>query len=142
MVERILVPMDRSTLAEQALSYAFELYPEADITVFHVVGVPSKMMGEAAGLALEDDIDAAAHRHAEPVFTKAKTIAAESDRSIDTAIGLGQPGRAIVRKAEAFDAIVMGSHGRHSEDITRSFLVGNVAKTVFQRSPVSVTTVR
>ena len=52
MVSRILVPRDASEHAGQAL----EQYPEADVTVLHVVGVPSMMMGEATGLALDDDL--------------------------------------------------------------------------------------
>lgn len=142
MINRVLVPMDDSEMAERALEYALETHPEAEITVFHVVGVPSKMMGEAVSLALEDDIEAAAAKRARPVFDRAREIAEAHDRSIATDVGLGQPSRAILRRAEGFDLIVMGSHGRHSEDITRPFLVGNVAKTVFRRSPIPVTSIR
>lgn len=142
MTSRVLVPMDDSTMAEKALEYALETHPDAEITVYHVIGPPTMMMGEAVSLALEDDIEAAAEERAEPVFERADRLAAEHGTAVTTESGMGHPARAILKQAENYDTIVMGSHGKHSEDITRGFLVGNVAKTVFRRSPVPVTTVR
>ncbi|WP_247730781.1 universal stress protein [Halovivax limisalsi] len=142
MSGRVLVPMDDSEMAERALEFALETYPDAAVTVLHVVGVPSMLMGDAVGLALEDDVEAAAEDHAEPVLERAEAVAADRDREIDTAVGLGHPTRVIVREADDYDVIVMGGHGAHSSDVTRRFLVGNVAKEVFRRSPVPVTSVR
>lgn len=142
MISRVLVPMDGSEIAGRALKYALEVHSDAEITVYHVVGAPSMMMGSAVGLALEDDIEAAAEERAKPIFDEAHEIAAEYDTEIETAVGLGHPTRAIINRTENYDTIVMGVHGEHSEGITRSFLVGNVAKTVFERSPIPVTTVR
>ncbi|MFD1640319.1 universal stress protein [Halohasta litorea] len=142
MVSRILVPMDNSSMAERALEYAIEMYADPEITVLHVVGSATMMMGDAVSLALEDDIDAAAEARAEPVFERAQRLADEHGVDIDTAVGVGDPARAIVNRAQNYDAVVMGSHGKHSEDIARGFLIGNVAQKVFRRSPVAVTTVR
>jgi|AntDeeMinimDraft_4_1070355.scaffolds.fasta_scaffold00275_18 nucleotide-binding universal stress UspA family protein len=142
MVSRVLVPMDDSETAGRALRYALEVHSDAEITVYHVVGAPSMMMGSAVGLALEEDLEATAEERAKPIFDRARDIAAEYNTEIETDIGLGHPTRAIVNRAENYDTIVMGTHGEHSEGITRSFLVGNIAKTVFERSPIPVTTVR
>lgn len=142
MVSRVLVPMDDSEIAGRALRYALDVHSDAEITAYHVVGGPSMMMGSAVGLALEDDIETAAMERAKPVFDRAHEIAAEYGAEIETQAGLGHPTRAIVARADDYDAIVMGCHGEHSENITRGFLVGNVAKTVFERSPIPVTTVR
>lgn len=139
---RVLVPMDDSEMAEKALDYALETHPDADVTVLHVVGVPSMMMGNAVSLALEDDLGEAANEHAAPVLDRAREFADAHDREIDTIVGLGHPARVIVRNADDYDAIVMGGHGEHSADVTRRFLVGSVAKEVFQRSPVPVTSIR
>jgi nucleotide-binding universal stress UspA family protein len=100
------------------------------------------MMGEAVGLELTDDLEAEAEKHADIVFEAARDIAAEYDAEIETEVGICHPVRAILEHAEDYDAIVMGSHGQHSEDITRGYLVGNVAKEVFRRAPVPVTSVR
>ena len=139
MLSRILVPMDDSDMAEAALEYALENHPDADITVLHVVGEPSPMWGKAAGLALEDDVGKAATELAQPVFDRARELAAEHELDIDTDVRLGSPARAILNRAEDFDAVVIGSHGG---SLTDRMLVGNIAQKVFRRSPVPVVVVR
>ena len=139
MIDRVLVAMDDSELGERALEYAIEAFPDAEITVIHVVGEPSGMLGEAAGIALADDIEEAAEERAEAVFDRAREIADEHAVEIDTTVEMGRPARAIVRRAEAFDTVVVGSHGGSLAD---RLFVGDVAKTVFRRSPVPVTVVR
>ena len=100
------------------------------------------LMGEASGLALEDELDDAAEERAEGVFDRAREIADERDREIDTVVGIGHPSRNVVGRAEDYDAVVIGSHGADRERAVRRFLVGNVAETVSKRSPVPVTIVR
>ncbi|ELZ10902.1 UspA domain protein [Halovivax asiaticus JCM 14624] len=139
---RVLVPMDDSEMAERALEYALETHPDADVTVLTVVGVPSMLMGDAVSLALEDDLDEASREHAAPVLKRARAVAADHEQEIDTTVGVGHPARVIVRDADDYDVIVMGSHGEHSADVTRRFLVGNVARDVFRRSPIPVTSIR
>ncbi|MFC4551598.1 MULTISPECIES: universal stress protein [Halorussus] len=139
MAFRILVPMDRSKMAEKALEYALETHPDAAVTVLHVVGVPSAFMGEAASLALDDDIETAAEAHAEDVFDRAREIAADRGVEIATVVDVGKPAKAIVSRAADFDAVVIGSHG---SDLLERILIGNVAETVVRRSPVPVTVVR
>ncbi|WP_435348920.1 universal stress protein [Haloarchaeobius sp. HRN-SO-5] len=139
MIDRVLVPMDDGELAERALEYALEAHPDATITVLHVVGEPSPMMGEAAGLALEEDIDAAAEERAQDVFVRAREIAARNDREVDTAVGWGSPGKVIVANAGDYDTVVVGSH---SSSLVEQLFTGNVAETVFRRSSVPVTVVR
>lgn len=141
MLSRILVPMDDSEYAVQALEYALDNHPEADVTVLHVVGVPSMMMGEATGLVLEEDINEAAAERAEPVFERAWEIADERDREINTIVGMGHPARNVLDRAEEYDTIVIGAHGADWSRATRRFLVGNVAETVSKRAPVPVTIV-
>lgn len=139
MGTRILVPMDDSEMARRALTYALENHPDAEITVLHVVGNPSSMMGSAAGLALEDDPEAAAEEQAEEIFDPARELAAEHDTEIETAIRSGSPASVIVTAAEAFDTVVIGSH---SGSLVQDLFVGNIAKKVVSESPVPVTVVR
>ncbi|WP_435093210.1 universal stress protein [Halorubrum sp. N11] len=142
MASRILVPMDDSEHAGQALEYAFDNFPGADVSVLHVVGVPSPMMGEATALALADDIEDAAAERAEPVFERAREIANERGREIDTTVAVGHPARNIIDRAENYDTIVLGAHGADWSRAARQFLVGNVAETVSKRAPVPVVLVR
>ncbi len=134
--------MDDSEHAGRALEYALDNLPGADITVVHVVGVPSMMMGEAVALSLEDDISEAAADRAQPVFRRAREIADERDREIDTIVGIGHPARNLLDRAEDYDTIVLGAHGEDWSRATRRFLVGNIAETVSKRAPVPVIIVR
>lgn len=139
MVSQILVAMDDSEMAAEALRYALELETDGDVTVMTVVGGPSFMMGESTGIALADDPQTKAEEVAEPVVERAKRIAAEHDVDIETVVRVGHPAREIVNAAEAFDTVVIGSHGGSLAD---RLVVGNVAETVFKRSPVPVIAVR
>jgi nucleotide-binding universal stress UspA family protein len=139
MISRILVPMDDSEMAQQALEYALENHPDAEITVLHVVGGPSLWGGAATSLALEEDVEEAAEERAEDVFDDAKKLAAEYDVEITTEVQLGHPARAIVNSADDFDAVVIGSHGGSLVD---RLVVGNVAQKVFRNSPVPVIVAR
>lgn len=142
MVSRILVPMDDSDHAGQALEYALDSFPEADVSVLHIVGVPSPMMGDATALALSDNIEEAAAERAEPVFKRARKIATERGREINTVVGAGHPARDIIDRAEDYDTVVLGAHGADWSRASRQFLVGNVAETVSKRAPVPVVIVR
>lgn len=139
MISSVLVPMDDSEMAERALEYALELHPDAEITVLHVVGEPSPMMGKAVGLALEDDIEEAAEEHASAVLARGREIAQAYDIELETDVGWGNPAKAIINRAENFDTVVIGSHGG---SLAERLFVGNVAQKVFRRSPVPVTVVR
>ncbi|SEH13440.1 Nucleotide-binding universal stress protein, UspA family [Natronorubrum sediminis] len=142
MLSTILVPVDDSEHAGRALEYALDNYPDAEVTVLHVVGVPSMMMGDAVGLTLEDDLEEAAAERAESVFERTQAIADDRDREIETAVGVGHPARNIIDRAEDYETIVIGSHGSDWDRATRRFLVGNVAETVSKRAPVPVVIVR
>lgn len=131
--------MDDSEMSEQALGYAIEAYPDAEFTVLTVVWEPSAMFGEATAIALADDPDESAREHAEPVLERARSVAAEYDRALDTEVGSGRPVRAIVEAAADFDTLVIGSHDGAIAD---RLFVGNVAEKVFRRSPVPITVVR
>lgn len=139
MVSRVLVAMDNSEMAEEALRYALDVHVEADITVLTVVGEPSPMMGQATAIATADDPRKKGKEVAESVLERAHELAAERNVEIDTTIGFGHPAREIINQAEDFDTVVLGSHGGSMAD---RLIVGNVADTVFNRSPVPVTVVR
>jgi len=139
MISRILVPMDDSEMAQRALEYALETHPDTDITVLHVVGGPSPMMGTAMGLVLEDDLEEAAEGKAKQVLDRARELAAEHDVEITVDVQVGQPTRAILDQADDFDMIVIGSH---EGSVVDRLFVGNVAQKVFRQSPVTFTDVR
>jgi len=139
MISRVLVPMDDSEMAQRALEYALENHPDAEITVLHVAGGPSVMGGVATGLALEEDLEEAAQERAQEAFDSARNLAAEYDAEVTTEVQLGHPARAILNRADDFDAVVIGSHGGSVADL---LVIGNVAQKVFRNSPVPVIVAR
>lgn len=139
MIGQILVPMDDSEMSERALEYALENHPDAQITVMHVVGEPSPMLGTATGLSLEEDVEAAAAELAAPVFERARNRAAAADIEIQTEVQLGSPAREILQRVEDFDAVVIGTHGG---SLAERIFIGNTAEKVVRNSPVPVIVVR
>jgi nucleotide-binding universal stress UspA family protein len=139
MISQVLVPMDNSEMAKEALTYACENHPDARITVLHVVGNPSVMGGVATALALEEDIEAATQERSQNVFREATAQAADYDIEITTEVQLGHPARAILNKADDFDIVIIGSHGGSVVD---RLVVGDVAQKVFRNSPVPVIVAR
>jgi len=146
MGETVLVPIDGSPLSQQALRHALEKFPDAEVVAFHVVNIykPGYDVDNASIPELFresrkwDEIEREA---ADPLLSEAEEIATEYDQEINTDSDIGDPQRLIPEFARenAVDHIVMGVHGRAEED--RS-LVGQVAETVFFRSPASVTIIR
>jgi nucleotide-binding universal stress UspA family protein len=147
MVSRVLVAMDGSEVAEHALEYALDAFPEASITVLTVVGEPSALFGEATAIALSENPEESMAEYAEPVVERARDIVADHDAIdpadhdavIDFQIGNGHPARVILEVAGEYDTVIVGSHGG---SLTDRLFVGNVAEKVVRRSPVPVTVVR
>jgi nucleotide-binding universal stress UspA family protein len=139
MITRVLVAMDGSEVSERALQYALEVHDDAEVTVLYVAGEPSSMMGEAAGIALAEDLSDEAREQAEAVADRAREIASEYDATVDVEVAMGRPGKRIVERADGVDTVIVGTHDGSLVD---RLLVGNVAQTVFKSSPVSVTVVR
>lgn len=142
MPEHVLVPHDGSPQAEGALEHALAEYPDATITVFHVID-PSDT-GYSAGAMLPDFSEQwyeQAKEAAAEIFEAARERAADHAGELRTVRELGRPSRKIVDYADEndIDHIVIGSHGRSG--VSR-ILLGSVAETVARRSAVPVTVVR
>ncbi|ADJ16466.1 universal stress protein [Halalkalicoccus jeotgali] len=138
MAFHVLVPMNDSVMATKALEFALETYTDAEFTVLNVIGVPSWYMGSATGLVLSGDLPETARSQAESVFEAAREVASKHDIEITTIIDVGNPSRAITKRATDFDIVVIGGHER---ELSSRLLIGNVAATVTRQSPVPVTVV-
>ncbi|MFC5136543.1 MULTISPECIES: universal stress protein [Haloferacaceae] len=139
MPTNVLVAFDGSPLAERALTYAIETFPDAAITTIYIINpIDSVIDVEAGGLPVAEDWYENAQKRAVTIQTTAVDLAAEHDRDIDTVTEVGRPAHTIVDYADDhnIDQIVMGSHGRSGID--RTFL-GSVAETVSRRGQIPVT---
>lgn len=143
-INSILVPTDGSPMAERALRHALEEYPDAAITMFHVLDFRGSDSypggwGEAPG-TWEEWLEHAREEET-ALFERVESVAAEYDHDIETDSKVGQTTRMILDYVEThdFDLVVMGSHGRTG--VSR-ILIGSVAETVTRRSPTPVVVVR
>lgn len=141
MSDRVLVPLDGNVKAEEALEYAIENHPASDITVLYVLEF--RAVSSIPGIAAPADQVAkeTLENHAKEVFEDAETMADTlgHEGSLETITEEGDPEQVILDRAEAFDRIVLGTHGR---DRRRENLLGGVAETVVRRSPIPVVVVK
>jgi len=139
MPDNVLIALDGSPLAERALMYALETFPNATITTIYVINpIDSVIDVEAGGLPVAEDWYDTAQERATVIHTTATDLAADHDIVLDTVTEVGKPAREILDYAadNGIDQIVMGSHGRSGLD--RTFL-GSVAETVTRRAQIPVT---
>ena len=141
MAKHLLVPLDGSSGGDAALEYVFEEFPDARVTLYHVIN-PARagFSAQAALPSFSEEWYEEERSSAEALFEAARERAPET-MEVETAMEVGRPSRAIVEYTETHDVdgVVMGSHGR--EGVAR-VLLGSVAETVVRRSPVPVTVVR
>ena len=136
----VLVPIDDSEPAMQAVEHAVREYPDADLTLLHVIDPSIGTYGEG-GMYAYDSLLEARRQAADELLENAAEIATDHDGSVERETVVGSPGTEIVAVAEtdAVDHIVVGSHGRSGAS---RVLLGSVAERVVRRAPVPVTVVR
>jgi nucleotide-binding universal stress UspA family protein len=148
MFARIVVPLDGSALAEQALPQAIEL-AQATKTPMHLVRVLDfSYLAKLAGYpihgayvemtafqqALQEE-----HDSAEAYLAAKQDELASQGLTVTTAMFNGSPAPEIVAATEPGDAIVMSTHGRGG--LARWFL-GSVAEGIVRRATVPVMLIR
>ncbi len=138
----ILVPIDFSTYAEQALDYAIRLARtlNARLTLLHVIQ-PVPMAGVDMGVALPEtylqELEEAVQRSMEDALARVTAAGLTGER----VVLYGVPFQEIVETAKArqVDLIVMGTHGRTG---LMYVLLGSVAEKVVRLAPCSALVVR
>lgn len=145
MYHKIIVPLDGSDLAAEALVHARELARRLDLPIHLVRVVDAYVLNRigATGLAFdygtvtelveEEDQDATAF-----IDQQVATLRREG-LDVTGAVVHGPVASAIVASAEPDDLIVMASHGRTG--IQRWFL-GSVAEEVLRQATVPVLLIR
>ncbi len=137
MASRILVPYDGSDLANEALRFAFESFPDATIEIFYVVE-PFAAHTDAGVESGRKRWQDKAEEYANDVFESALSVANEFDTAVETEWRYGRPGHVIVSHLDDgdYDHVVMGSHGRSGVE---RLLLGSVAEMVVRRASIPVT---
>ena len=136
-IQHILIPMDFSADAEQALDSAIELAKQfqARLTLLHVIQLPVATEVDLSGYYA--DLESGARQELEAYQ---KRIAA-TGLTVDIMLDSGAPFRQIVdvAKDRQVDLIVMGTHGRTG---MRHLLIGSVAERVVRLAPCPVMVTR
>ncbi|QCJ46216.1 MULTISPECIES: universal stress protein [Haloprofundus] len=139
MTKRILVPVDGSPQSTAALSFVAEEWPDAEVTILHVINPAGAGGNPSAGIpsGAEEWYESEKERSASLLADAASIV----EQSVRTRTDVGRPTRAILDAVEdgEFDHVVMGSHGRTG--VSR-ILLGSVTEAVVRESPVPVTVVR
>jgi nucleotide-binding universal stress UspA family protein len=137
----LLVPYDGSELSQDALRFACERFPEAEITALFVVDTTITHQPEQYVGAKLSDIYEQREAEGEEILADATALAADHGVSLSTTIEKGRPSKQILEVVEANDVdhVVLGSH---SQDLIERFFVGSVAERVVDRIPVPVTIIR
>lgn len=138
----VLVPLDGSPLAGQALRHALETY-DCKITVLNVLTPIGSTMSEGGIRDRTEQRVAEAGDRAETLVAEAREQVGAPDQRVETAIEVGDPAEVIVSSVEEFDVdqVVMGGHGGDTDGLV-SRLLGTVATAVVTEAPVTVTVVR
>ena len=138
----VLVPLDGSPLADEALGRALELF-DCRVTVLNVVTPLDGNMSEGGVLEPGAERRESARERADRLVERASDRAAEADRAVETAVATGDPAETILEYVDTHDVdhVVMGGHGGERNAVARR-LLGTVATTVVGEAPVTVTVVR
>lgn len=140
MASRVLVPIDDSPQSVAALEHVMAEFPDADVTLLHVIDpLETWYSTDAVFPSSGEHWYESERKAAQNRFDEVQSIVGTG--KVDTVIEVGRPARVIVEYAanHPIDLIVMGSHGRSG--IAR-FLLGSVTEVVVRRSPVPVTVIR
>lgn len=144
MAKHVLVPVDDSDRAQDALEYALEEHPDDDITALFVLD-PGDFYAatgmEGGAWANVEQLEEHHEERADAILQNGRETAAKHGREIETDRVVGSVARSIVEyvEEEDIDHVVIGSHGRTGAS---RILLGSVAETVARRSPVPVTITR
>ncbi|WP_327051486.1 universal stress protein [Halomicrococcus gelatinilyticus] len=140
--EHVLVPLDGSPLADQALRHALETY-DCQVTVLNVVTPIGSGMSEGGVRERRDERITEAEERAEELVEAAYEEAAEYGQDVETVIETGDPADVIVAYVDETDVdhVVMGGHGGENDGLVAR-LLGTVATKVVSEAPVTVTVVR
>jgi nucleotide-binding universal stress UspA family protein len=139
----ILVPLDGSSLAEQALPYAQALLaPGAELTLLEVVEESEPIHGMSGRLlAPVEDVQRMLERQAHNDLEKAEATLRGEQTPVRLVVARGNPAVEILRVAaeQGVDLIAMTTHGRGA---LGRWVFGSAADRVARSSPVPVLLVR
>ncbi|MWV41854.1 universal stress protein [Natrialba sp. INN-245] len=144
--DQVLVPTLARPRESEALEYALETFPDADVTLLAVVTPLDAPLSEGGVLERDEQRTEVARERAESVLES--TAESIDDRAaidrVRVEVVAGRPGTVVPRYTdeEGVDHVVMYGHERRSTGLTRRLLGRGVAATVVERTASPVTVIR
>ncbi|WP_247003552.1 universal stress protein [Halosolutus gelatinilyticus] len=137
--DHVLVPTLGRPREVEALAYALETFPDADVIVLAVVTPLDAPLSEGGVLERDEQRAAAARERAIRLVEGVDDQSPDDRVLIETAAG--RPGTILPRYATDHDVdhVVMYGHDASSKSIVRRILGRSVATTVVERIPRPVT---
>lgn len=114
----VLIPLDGSPLAEEALVQALESF-DCRVTVLNVVTPVDAKMNEGGILDSGEDCRENAHDRAGRIIELASAQASEGNRPVETAVETGDPAETILAYVAEHDIdhVVMEGYGDEQSDL-------------------------
>lgn len=133
--DRVLVSTLGRPREAEALAYALETFPDAEVTLLSVVTPLDAPLSEGGVLERSDERTAAARERASSLVAAVD----ESTDRVEIDVAEGRPGTVVPRYADdrGFDHVVM--RGREGSRLLRRVLGRGVAATVVDRTAAPVT---
>lgn len=140
MIQKILTPVDNSSRAESALTYAITEHPTATLTAIYVVRPPEGYYAAFIDTPEESPDYRLEQAQGAALLTQLKAKAAKQDVDLQTVLTMGKPAATISAYAEEeeFDQILLGS--QHRGFVSR-VLRSSVPAAIARRSRVPTTIV-
>lgn len=137
--DRVLVPTLGRPNEDDALAYAFETFPDADVILLAVVTPLDAPLSEGGVLERSETRTAQARDRARDILESVDGDAVDTRVQIETAEG--RPGTVVPQYAadEALDHVVMRGHTASTSGLVRSVLGRGIAATVVERTDRPVT---
>lgn len=137
----VLVALDGSPLAEDALAHALETF-ECRVAVLNVVTPIDESMSEGGIIEADEERRQSARDRTEQIVEQVRADQ-DDDRTVETVVEVGEPAETILSFVGEHDVdhVVIGGHGGERGRLARR-LLGTVATAVVGEAPVTVTVVR
>ncbi|WP_254762393.1 universal stress protein [Natrinema marinum] len=136
--DRVLVPTLGRPRADEALAYAIETFPDAEITLLAVVTPLGAPLSEGGVLERDEERSAEARASATDLL---ESVAPDATDRVRIETAEGRPANVVPRYAseEGIDHVVMAGSGGGADGFLRRFLGRGIAATVVERTAEPVT---
>jgi nucleotide-binding universal stress UspA family protein len=145
-IRRLVVPLDGSAVAAQALPVAKQLARQlrTPVQLISVIDVyldlsPAAAYGMAFSQQIYDEMETYARQQTQQMLTQAAEHVAAADISVNWTVLSGPTAPAIMDATRPGDIIVLTSHGRGG---LRRWLIGSVAEKLVRESTVPLVLLR